>query len=637
MANLTRVATIQLNERKASPDGLKRFPVTLSTETPVPRRGMFGERFDEILSHAPGAVDLSRAPIPLIESHDSRKVNVGIVTNLRIENKKLRGDLVLGKSARAKELADDIDAGIISGVSVGYAVNRIPDEGDVRIASRWTPYELSIVSVPADINAGINRSATNNPTRSNNVSKKQQAQDEGNGSGGGDVAQKERERVDGIRHSVRTAKLETSIGDELIRSGVSLDQARSQVIDILAARSDAFSTTNHVTDGYRGSITGGETGGERFVRGASAWLYERSGNKQVEQAKNRNLAAFKDVELNGGEFRGMTLYDLARESLERNGVRTRGMDRQKLVGLALTHRAGGTTGDFPILLENVMNKTLQASFALQPDSWTKVARSIDVRDFRASNFYRSGSFGTLSSVAESQEYTNKVIPDGAKLSISTATKGNIISLSRRSIVDDDMSALADLAVKLGRAARLSIESDVYALLAQNGGLGPTQSDGQPFFHSNRANINGTGSALSVNGIDADRVIMARQMDLGSNDYLDLKPAVLLVPTELGGAARVLNDASYDVTASTAFETPNKVRGLFREVVDSPRLSGTRRYLFADPSVCPAIVVAFLEGQGQAPVIETQDGWRIDGVEWKCRIDYRAQMFDPKGGITNAGV
>ena len=183
---LNRVATLELGERKQSSDGLKRYPATLSTKTPIARRDAYGQRYSEVLSHAPGAVDRSRAPIPLLESHETRKVNVGIVTNLRLDGKRLRGDLVLGKSARAVELANDIDAGIVSGLSVGYSIDEIPDEGETRIATKWTLFETSLVSVPADANAGIGRSATN-PNRSKDMFKKQklQQQEEGTGAGGG--------------------------------------------------------------------------------------------------------------------------------------------------------------------------------------------------------------------------------------------------------------------------------------------------------------------------------------------------------------------------------------------------------------------------------------------------------------------
>jgi hypothetical protein len=247
-----------------------------------------------------------------------------------------------------------------------------------------------------------------------------------------------------------------------------------------------------------------------------------------------------------------------------------------------------------------------------------------VPDFRPAYRFRVGSFGVLDSVSEAGEFNNKSIPDGEKKSISVSTKGNIIALSRQAIINDDMGALADLAARLGRAARLSIETDVYALLTQNSGLGPTQSDGQPFFHSNRANVNGTGSALTVAGVDADRVIMMGQKDPSGNELLDLRPRLLLVPAGLGATARVVNTAVYDPDAANKLQRPNPVVGLFSEVIDTARLSGTRRYLFADPGIAPAFVVAFLEGQGQAPYLEQQPGFRTDGVRVEGTARLRRQ-------------
>src|SRR5690606_15111568 len=97
------------------------------------------------------------------------------------------------------------------------------------------------------------------------------------------------------------------------------------------------------------------------------------------------------------------------------------------------------------------------------------------------------------------------------------------------IINDDMGALANLASEFGRAAARTIENAVYALLAENAGLGPTMSDAQPFFHANRANVNATGSALTVAGLDADRVVMRAQLDPSGKDYLSLSPAVLVIP------------------------------------------------------------------------------------------------------------
>jgi hypothetical protein len=100
-----------------------------------------------------------------------------------------------------------------------------------------------------------------------------------------------------------------------------------------------------------------------------------------------------------------------------------------------------------------------------------------VSDFRAHNRYRMGSFGALDALNENGEFKNKAISDAEKATITAATKGNIINVSRQMIVNDDMGAFFALPAMLGRAAALSVEVDVYALLAQNAGLGPTLSDG----------------------------------------------------------------------------------------------------------------------------------------------------------------
>ena len=116
------------------------------------------------------------------------------------------------------------------------------------------------------------------------------------------------------------------------------------------------------------------------------------------------------------------------------------------------------------------------------------------------------------------------------------TKGNIINLSRQAIINDDLGAFVGLAATLGRAAGRTVEADVYALLALNSGLGPVMSDGKTLFHADHGNIT-TAAALTMAAVDADRVAMAQQKDVSGNDYLDLRPAVLLVPIGLGGTAR----------------------------------------------------------------------------------------------------
>ena len=147
--NQTR--TLTLDVRAADDDGV--IPAVISTDAPCERHG-----YREILQHTPDAVDLSRAPLPLIESHDSTRVNVGVVDKLQLVGGKLRGLVRLGKSARARELLENIRAGIVTGLSIGYQISKFREkDGDV-IATRWMPYEASVVAIPADLAAGFFRS-----------------------------------------------------------------------------------------------------------------------------------------------------------------------------------------------------------------------------------------------------------------------------------------------------------------------------------------------------------------------------------------------------------------------------------------------------------------------------------------------
>lgn len=330
-------------------------------------------------------------------------------------------------------------------------------------------------------------------------------------------------------------------------------------------------------------------------------------------------------------FRGAKLLDMARASLERAGIKTQGMTQLEVVAAAFTQ----STSDFPILLENTMHKSLQAAYARAALTWRRFCAVGSVSDFRAHNRYRTGSFGSLDSVNELGEFVNKTIPDGEKASITAATKGNVINLSRQAIINDDLGAFVGLSASLGRAAARTVEVDVYALLALNAGLGPTMSDGLTLFHATHGNLT-TGAALSMDAIDKDRVAMASQMDVGGNDYLDLRPSVLLVPIGLGGTARTINDAVYDPDTANKLQKPNTVKGLFSDIVDTPRLSGTRRYLFADPTEAPVLEVAFLDGM-QEPYLEQQDGFDVDGSRWKVRLDYGIAAIDYRGGVTNAGA
>ena len=125
---------------------------SLSSEAPVKRRDGA-----EILVHRADAVDLSRAPLPLLEGHDSGRLPVGVVEDLHLTGGKLRGRMRFGASQRAREIWEDVAAGILRSVSIGYSVEKTERNGGTYRVVRWTPYEASLVALPADATVGIGR------------------------------------------------------------------------------------------------------------------------------------------------------------------------------------------------------------------------------------------------------------------------------------------------------------------------------------------------------------------------------------------------------------------------------------------------------------------------------------------------
>jgi hypothetical protein len=647
-----------------------RYPCTLSTETPVERGSARGS-YMEVLSHAPGAVNLERAPLPLIEYHDTRSVNIGVLANLHLEGGKLRGDLVLGTSARALELAPDIESGIVTGLSVGYQINEAVEssDGHTLTVTRWTPHEGSLVACPADINAGIGRSLQVPPptatsevlppvpavpavptveavsTRGaepHHVEGSKMTDEEIKAAQAKAVSEalaSERARSSGIRSACEKLG-QRDLADKMIADGTSLDAARALVIDAHAER-----TSKQVSGGPSG-IEVGKEDSAKFADQVRGALLEKSGcmdlvlrARSIKGLSPVHAKLLADVSTDGGELRGERLLDIGARMLSRRGISTKGSSME-LAKRTLTtqfgERAGyAPTSDFSVLYENVMYKVLLASYLTTETTWQRICKVDTVSSVsKPSNRFRVGSFGVMDASGENEEIKNKPIPDGLKFSITTGKYANIIGLSREAIIDDDMGANADVATRFGASYKLTLEKAFYDLLALNGGLGPTYN-GNPFFHSANLNV-GVAGALSIASIDADRLQMKRQKDISNNEYLNLSPAIILVPTELSTTAQMINSMSYDDTVSK-FQKPNAVQNVFRDVVDSPRLSGTRRYTFADIASAPAFVMAFLEGQGQAPTLEMQEGWRTDGIEWRVKLFAKCQAFDPKGAMTNAGA
>lgn len=439
----------------------------------------------------------------------------------------------------------------------------------------------------------------------------------------------ERTRVAGIDELCARHGIAADVRTQMVAGGDSIEAARAKVLEQLATRGDAQMI------GHSPAVVTRD-GRDKWLQGAMNAILMRAGVAEIvmQAAKARG----ETIDLNPGEFRGATMAMLAAEALQRTGESPRSRDPMMVVGQAFTAKSSvpglNNSGDFAILLENTLNKTLLAAYGLAPRTWNRFCRVGSVTDFRPHPRYRTGSFGALDLLAADGEIRQRSISDGRKETITASTRANIIGLTRQAIANDDLSVFSSLAVDLGRQAGLSVELDVYALLASN----PNMSDGNALFSAAHNNIITTGGgAPSVAQLDAMRVLMKNQRDISSNEVLDLSPAIWLGPTALGSAARVVNTSQFnpDSGGSRGQQSANPLLGMLQAIIDTARLTGIGHYLFADPNLAPVIEVAFLNGV-QEPFIDMQDGWRFDGTEWKVQLDYAVGAIGWEGAVFNDG-
>ncbi len=146
--------------RESLDEGKRTIELAFSSEFPVPR--WWG---NEVLDHGAKSVRLGllRDGAPLLLDHDRTK-QIGVVESVKIGSDRIgRAVVRFGKSALAEEIFNDVLDEIRSKVSVGYNVydllleSREADVETYRLTD-WEPFEISLVSIPADPSVGVGRS-----------------------------------------------------------------------------------------------------------------------------------------------------------------------------------------------------------------------------------------------------------------------------------------------------------------------------------------------------------------------------------------------------------------------------------------------------------------------------------------------
>ena len=623
-------------------DDSRTMTLSFASETPYER--WFGP---EVLCVDETAMDMQRFHDGvgcLLFNHDRDKV-IGKIERVWLEDNRAYADVTFDEDEFADSIFNKVKSGTLKGVSVGYRVGEYTEvridegyaqgriKGPCYVASKWEPYEISIVSVPADATVGVNRSLNDfnvvsmvkekeisemgekqNQNQSNEVGTDQQRQGEmPNGTPsatpvvGAEVPQDNARGAEAVLRAIETERARVSNISELCRhfgvdaaeyinNGTSLADAQRSVLAIVNERN--IPTAN---------IQMGEQEEDKYRDAMSDAILLRGG------------VQLENVAPGAQDLRGMRVRSMIEEVLAREGVaNVHRMGEEELLRAALTG-----TSSLPGILSAAANKSMAKGYQAAQTTFEQFTTVGSNTDFKEATRYRLSEAGSLLEIKENGEFVQDELTEGsAKTKVLTYGRG--FSFTRQMIVNDDLSALTRIPSLYAAQAKRGINRLVYKALAE------------AKFTAKDGNLAATGAALSLATIDEARQAMRKQKNLRGEEFLNIIPKYLIVPTKSEFLARQLLTSTSDPNA-THYGITNPLMGSLQIITDAEldALDTDAYYFLADQMLMDTIEVTYLNGN-QRPVIESQVAFDTLGIRYRIYMEYGVTVVDTKGIYKNAG-
>lgn len=681
MSRLAPVGTVDNESRTAE--------VTWTTGADVRRYDWRRERYYlERLIVGPENVRMGRLSsgrAPLLNTHSSWDLSavMGVVDTATLERASIR----FSRRPEVEPFYQDVLDGIIRNISVGYDIHRVRmvapsvDGGDwIYEIVDWEPYELSLVPMGADAGAGVRdgdpaarrgeapegrlhdcvfegpdeppaSAATRSPPTSAAADINREVR----------MTEEEKKAAEAAEKARREAEEKTRRESEEKAKREAREAEATRQREIRELCSGARMSAEF-TNGLLGNVdTTVEAAGlailrEQAQRSAASpsrsqrapdvqagrderdTRFERVGNALRLRANPSVRLAANDGDHRTAveaarEFRGLTLIDMAREAIELAGGNTRGLSRHDIAAAAMNQdreaqfRAGmHGTSDFPELLANTVGRTLRAAYQLSERTFVPWTRRATAPDFKQIARVQLSDLEKFKKVNEGGEYKYLSIGDAAE-KYSLGKYGGIIAITWETIINDDLSGFDRLPTAMAAEAA-ALEADiVYGIILDNAAM----ADGTALFHADHGNLLGA-AAIAEASLGLSRAAMFKQTG-PKGRVLNLRPKFLLAGPDTESAANRFTSASF-VAAKSSDINPNFNTNL--TVISEARITGTKWFQVADPSLIDTVEYAYLEGE-EGLFTETKQGFDMDGVMVKARHVFAAKAIDHRGMTYNPGA
>ncbi|EED1873676.1 Clp protease ClpP, partial [Escherichia coli] len=255
----------------------------------------------------------------------------------------------------------------------------------------------------------------------------------------------EQERLNGIRELFGTfnGRYNDLAISCLADSECSVENARER---LLLAMGKESTPTNKTTPAnlYYAYTDNGNITGDAMRQGLNA----RLGHERAER---------------GNPYAMMSLFDMAQASLTHRGISTGSYGtRSQIVNAAFTH----SSSDFTDILAGGAEKSVLAGWEHSGETFRQWTKKGSLSNFREARRVGMNGFSTLNKVPEGAEYKYITTSDRGE-PIALATYGNIFSITRQAIINDDLDQLSTVPMAMGRAASRTVGNLVNLVLTGN--------------------------------------------------------------------------------------------------------------------------------------------------------------------------
>ena len=568
-------------------------------------------------------VDLKRfknGVMPLLFNH-KRDVVIGKINNVTFEDKRAIAEVVFDNDEETEKIFRKVLSGSLRGVSVGYMrlhtvrVNAGMEYKGIKykettdVTDLWQPYEVSIVSCPADPDCGVGRELNSIEMEIKESEEKamEKEKDTAIMQDSGKVAEEamiaERNRISEIYAVCRQFNVDSAKVESYIKEAKNVDAVRKAILDDMAEAQKPA------------KVTVEKDAGDNLIERAVDGL-----------ALHYGVIADKDAVKGADEYRSGSLRSIAEDCLIAGGKSERELRHmtahEVFEEMFNSHSRAMGSEQFASVIDNFGTKVMLKGYAERPATFMNLVSKGSNKDFKPVYKYRLGLDGVPELMPpESSEFKYQSMAD-ERIATGIQTYGKAISFTREVFINDDMGAVVRAIRSQAAGFRRLQEQKFYTLL----------TSGITYNTTTHKNLAATTLTISLKGYAELRTLMRKQQDAEKKGYVGVFPKFIVTSDEYAYKHEQLLVSIADPASSNS-----GVANIMRDkmtLITTPYLTGAAYYAVANPTELEGIEYTTLNNVDR-PYSRTVTPQNHLGIDYQFWMDFGFNLIDYRAFAKNA--